>query len=150
MAAVVERLARQYARIELRIIATPLELLRRELYERRHELGVEIVGFIDPDKSRVGTPLFNPGIIGTIDDIPAIVREHTIDKVVVSLTDAAGNVTNAPPVTYLLDTVAPTVATVTPVAKPGSTGTTGFSRTPSWSMTDVEPGATISCTGRFR
>src|SRR5205807_6410653 len=48
---------------------------------------------------------------------------------VVSLTDAAGNVTSAPPVSYLLDTVAPAAATVTPVAKPGSTGTTGFSRT---------------------
>src|SRR5436190_10461036 len=33
--------------------------LARELHERR-ELGVEIVGFIDPDPAKVGTPLFNP------------------------------------------------------------------------------------------
>jgi len=72
--------------------------LARELHQR-HDSGLQIVGFIDPDKSRVGTPLFNPGIIGTIDDIPAIVREHAIDKVVVSLTDARGKL----PMDKLLD-----------------------------------------------
>jgi sugar transferase (PEP-CTERM system associated) len=63
--------------------------LARELYERR-ELGVEIVGFIDVDPERVGTPILNPGVIGTIDDIPAIVRERSVDRVVVSLSDARG------------------------------------------------------------
>ena len=72
--------------------------LARELHQRHHS-GLQIVGFIDPDKSRVGTPLFNPGIIGTIEDIPAIVREHGIDKVVVSLTDARGKL----PMDKLLD-----------------------------------------------
>ena len=32
----------------------------------------------------------NPGVIGTIDDIPAIVRARTVDRVVVSLADARG------------------------------------------------------------
>ena len=64
--------------------------LARELYERRHELGVEIVGFIDPDPAQVGSPLLNPGVIGTIDDIPAIVRAARVDRVVVSLADARG------------------------------------------------------------
>jgi sugar transferase (PEP-CTERM system associated) len=35
-------------------------------------------------------PVFNPGIIGTIEDIPAIVRGRNIDQVVVSLSDARG------------------------------------------------------------
>ena len=61
--------------------------LARELHQRR-DLGVEIVGFVDPDPSRIGAPLFNPAIIGTIDDIPSIVRDRSIDKVVVSLADA--------------------------------------------------------------
>src|SRR5262249_48545050 len=52
--------------------------------------GLEIVGFIDGDKARVGTPMFNPGVIGTIEDIPAIVRQQQIDKVVLSLGDARG------------------------------------------------------------
>ena len=64
--------------------------LARELYERRHDLGVEIVGFVDPDPARVGAPVINPGVIGTIDDIPSIVRARGIDRVVVSLVDARG------------------------------------------------------------
>jgi sugar transferase (PEP-CTERM system associated) len=64
--------------------------LAKELYERRRQLGVEIVGFVDPDPSRVGSPVFNPGVIGTIDQIPAIVKERHVDRVVVSLSDARG------------------------------------------------------------
>ena len=63
--------------------------LARELYDRR-ELGVEIVGFIDPDPARVGAPVINPGVIGTIDDIPDIVRARNVDRVVVSLANARG------------------------------------------------------------
>lgn len=64
--------------------------LARELFERRNELGVEIVGFIDPDPSKVGTPLINPGVIGAIADIPAIARERQVSRVVVSVEDARG------------------------------------------------------------
>ena len=64
--------------------------LARELFERRHELGVEIVGFVDPDPARVGAPVINPGVIGTIEDIPSIVRARGVDRVVVSLADARG------------------------------------------------------------
>jgi sugar transferase (PEP-CTERM system associated) len=48
------------------------------------------VGFIDPDPRRVGEPVLNPGIVGTIEDIPAIVRAQSVDRVVVSLADARG------------------------------------------------------------
>jgi len=64
--------------------------LARELFDRRHELGVELVGFVDTDPARVGTSLINPGIVGTIDHIPDIVRERHVDRVVVSLADARG------------------------------------------------------------
>jgi len=63
--------------------------LARELHERR-ELGVQIIGFVDPDPAKVGTPLFNPGVIGTLDDIPRITRDGGVDRVVVSLADARG------------------------------------------------------------
>jgi len=63
--------------------------LGQELH-RRTDLGAEIVGFIDPDPAMVGMPVFNPGVIGTIEDIPAIVRARNIDQVVVSLADARG------------------------------------------------------------
>jgi hypothetical protein len=64
--------------------------LARELYDRHQELGVRIVGFVDADPNRVGMPMINPGIIGAIEDIPAIVKEHRVDRVVVSLGDARG------------------------------------------------------------
>jgi sugar transferase (PEP-CTERM system associated) len=75
----------------LLIGTTPAAIaLAQEIYERRVELGVQIVGFVDPDPARVGQPLFNPGIIGTIDDIPGIVCDRRVDRVVVSLADARG------------------------------------------------------------
>ena len=64
--------------------------LARELFERRQELGVELVGFVDPDPARVGAAILNPGVVGTVSDIPAIVRERKVDRVVVSLADARG------------------------------------------------------------
>jgi sugar transferase (PEP-CTERM system associated) len=64
--------------------------LARELHDHRVEFGVEIVGFVDADSSLVGTPLINPGIIGTVDDIPGIVNRRTVDRVVVSLAEARG------------------------------------------------------------
>ena len=64
--------------------------LARELFERRSELGVELVGFVDPDAGKVGTPLINPGVIGTIGDIPKIVNDRHVDRVVVSLAEARG------------------------------------------------------------
>jgi sugar transferase (PEP-CTERM system associated) len=73
--------------------------LARELHEHRVRLGVEIVGFIDPDPSRVGLPLVNPGIVGTIEDIPSVVRLRGVDRVVVSLADGRGTL----PMHKLLD-----------------------------------------------
>jgi sugar transferase (PEP-CTERM system associated) len=43
--------------------------------------------------------VINPGVIGTIEDIPSIVRARSVDRVVVSLTDARGKL----PMEKLLD-----------------------------------------------
>jgi sugar transferase (PEP-CTERM system associated) len=64
--------------------------LARELFARRSELGVELVGFVDSDAAKVGMPMVNPGVIGTVGDIPGIVRTRRVDRVVVSLADARG------------------------------------------------------------
>ena len=72
--------------------------LARELHARR-DLGVRVVGFIDPDASKVGTPVFNPGVVGTVADIPTIVSSNQIDRVVVSMSDARGRL----PMDQLLD-----------------------------------------------
>jgi len=73
--------------------------LARELHERRQELGVELVGFVDADRAMVGTPVLNPGVVGTIDDIPSLIASLRADRVVVSLADARGRL----PMDRLLD-----------------------------------------------
>jgi sugar transferase (PEP-CTERM system associated) len=73
--------------------------LARELHQRRQELGVEIVGFVDPDPSRIGAPVLNPGVVGTIEDIPSLITRLRADRVVVSLADARGKL----PMDHLLD-----------------------------------------------
>lgn len=78
--------------------AAALELAK-ELFERRQELGVEIVGFVDNDPDMVGAPMLNPGVVGTIDDIPFLIAKYEADRVVVSLADARGKL----PMEKLLD-----------------------------------------------
>ena len=73
--------------------------LARELHDRREDLGVEICGFIDSDAAAVGTAAFSPGVIGTFEDVPTVVREREVDRVVVSLADARGKL----PMDRLLD-----------------------------------------------
>ncbi len=64
--------------------------LARELFDRRSELGVELVGFIDPDPAKRAVVHAFPGVIGAVSDIPTIVRERHVDRVVVSLAEARG------------------------------------------------------------
>lgn len=67
--------------------------LARELTSRRSEFGAAIVGFVGADASKVGQRLDgepNLGVIGTVRDIPAMVRQYEVDRVVVSLADARG------------------------------------------------------------
>jgi sugar transferase (PEP-CTERM system associated) len=73
--------------------------LARELFARRQELGVDIVGFVDPDPTRIGAHVINPGVVGSIDDIPSLVSRLNVDRVVVSLSDARGKL----PMDRLLD-----------------------------------------------
>jgi sugar transferase (PEP-CTERM system associated) len=61
--------------------------LARELTERT-ERAIEIVGFVCPEAERAAA--LGANVIGTIEDIPAIVRARAVDRVVVSLADARG------------------------------------------------------------
>jgi sugar transferase (PEP-CTERM system associated) len=73
--------------------------LARELLDRRLQLGIDIVGFVDVEPATVRHTAENPGIIGTIDDVPEIVRQRGVDRVVVNLDDARGRL----PMEKLLD-----------------------------------------------
>src|SRR5262249_19554921 len=57
----------------------------REMFGRRHDLGVEIVGFVDTEPSRAQADAFHPDVIGPGDDIPSIVRPRRVDPVDVLL-----------------------------------------------------------------
>ena len=51
--------------------------LGQELHERR-ELGVEIVGFITAEAAVVGPAGMPSSIIGTVEEIPALVKRHNV------------------------------------------------------------------------
>ncbi|MEO8256560.1 MAG: sugar transferase [Acidobacteriota bacterium] len=62
--------------------------LARELHERE-DAGVQVIGFVDP--AGAGNQPAGPlPFLGTIDDIPALVRARSVDRVVLSLLDARG------------------------------------------------------------
>ncbi|RPI55425.1 MAG: TIGR03013 family PEP-CTERM/XrtA system glycosyltransferase [Acidobacteria bacterium] len=63
--------------------------LARDL-EERHNLGVEVVGFVDIHQARDSRPVPSSRVVGTIDDIPEIVASRSVDRVVVNLSDARG------------------------------------------------------------
>lgn len=62
--------------------------LAHEFDARRGQLGVELVGFVDAEGTRVGDPLID--VVGTVAEIPQIVQDRRVDRVVVSLADARG------------------------------------------------------------
>jgi sugar transferase (PEP-CTERM system associated) len=72
--------------------------LASELDDRRHEVGVEIVGFADSDDGRVGQRVLGH-LVGAVEDIPAMIRSTGADRIVVSLSDARGKL----PMDQLLD-----------------------------------------------
>lgn len=63
--------------------------LAREVVARR-DLGYHVVGFIGTDENRVGQSLFNPSIIGVVDELNEIVEREKVDRVVVALSDRRG------------------------------------------------------------
>jgi sugar transferase (PEP-CTERM system associated) len=56
----------------------------------QHDFAYRIVGFIGDDASRIGERIVNPGIVGTPDDIEALIARHQIDRIVVGLADRRG------------------------------------------------------------
>jgi sugar transferase (PEP-CTERM system associated) len=52
--------------------------------------GYKVVGYIDEDRGRVGQRLFNPSIIGSLDDIIPIVQNKKIDKIIIAMAEMRG------------------------------------------------------------
>lgn len=79
--------------------STAADDLARELVERRQEIGVEIVGFVDVDPARAGERVMQSRVIGTIEDIPTLIHALHVDRVVVNVSDGRGRL----PMDRLLD-----------------------------------------------
>jgi sugar transferase (PEP-CTERM system associated) len=61
-----------------------------------HDPGFEVIGFIDQDPARVGEPVINPKVIGTPEQIPAIVQTHNVKKLIIALPERRGRLPLGP------------------------------------------------------
>jgi exopolysaccharide biosynthesis polyprenyl glycosylphosphotransferase len=52
---------------------------------RRSEWGIEIVGHLDPDATRVGTQVDGFPVLGTVNDIASVLKDHVIDEVILAI-----------------------------------------------------------------
>jgi sugar transferase (PEP-CTERM system associated) len=93
-------LTSRIARERLLIVGTtPAAIeLAQELDDRREELGVEIVGFADVGAERTGRTVLGRSV-GSIEDVPSLIRQHAADRIVVGLSEGQG----ALPMDRLLD-----------------------------------------------
>lgn len=66
-------------------------IVAREL--RAHpELGYRLVGFIDDDRSKQGYMLIGLRVLGTREDLPALIKRHDVDDVIIAMPSAPGRV----------------------------------------------------------
>ncbi|CAN5661057.1 TIGR03013 family PEP-CTERM/XrtA system glycosyltransferase [soil metagenome] len=68
--------------------ATARKVARQILDQR--EFAYRVIGFIDDDPRRIGERIVNPAIVGTPADIPRLIKEHNIDRIIVGLADRRG------------------------------------------------------------
>jgi len=54
--------------------------------KKQSEWGIEIIGHLDPDRTRVGTTVAGAPVIGTIDDIEKILKSNVVDEVIIAIT----------------------------------------------------------------
>jgi exopolysaccharide biosynthesis polyprenyl glycosylphosphotransferase len=53
--------------------------------EEQADWGVEIVGYLDPDHSRVGQTIKDVEVLGALDDIDECLKRHVIDEVIIAI-----------------------------------------------------------------
>ncbi len=66
-------------------------LVAREL-ERRPELGLEAVGFLDDDRQKLGTIVHGVPVLGTTDELPIQCAKHGARRVIITMASAPGAV----------------------------------------------------------
>jgi sugar transferase (PEP-CTERM system associated) len=61
----------------------------RQILDQK-DFAYRVIGFIDDDPRRIGERIVNPGVIGIPADIPRLVAEHQVHRIVVGLADRRG------------------------------------------------------------
>jgi sugar transferase (PEP-CTERM system associated) len=63
------------------------------------QLGIKVVGFVDDNPKLVGVSIVNPKVVGVYEDLPQLVADHKVDRIIVGLQDRRGKL----PIKELLD-----------------------------------------------
>ena len=48
------------------------------------DMGIQVVGYLDPDPAEVGRDLGGPKVLGTVDDITSILKDNVVDEVILA------------------------------------------------------------------
>lgn len=62
------------------------------------EIGIQLVGYLDPDPERVGMTLHGSEVIGTVDAITSVLKDHVIDEVILAV--PRGMISNVEKIVY--------------------------------------------------
>jgi sugar transferase (PEP-CTERM system associated) len=54
---------------------------------KQSPVGYRVLGFLTEHREEVGRPLVNPGVVGMLDELPRLVREHNANLIVVAQED---------------------------------------------------------------
>jgi FlaA1/EpsC-like NDP-sugar epimerase len=57
---------------------------------KRYSLGCYLVGYVDDDLRKVGQTVHGVPVLGTIEDIPAVVDQGRIDEIIIAIPSASG------------------------------------------------------------
>lgn len=66
-----------------------IEIARATL--ERRTAGFQIIGFVDNKPELLGKSLINPSVIGLTENLPGLVAQHRIDRIVVAVEDRRGS-----------------------------------------------------------
>jgi FlaA1/EpsC-like NDP-sugar epimerase len=58
--------------------------------ESRQRLGLGVVGFVDDDPAKRGLRVCGTPVVGTVDDLPALVAKHDVGEVLIAIPSATG------------------------------------------------------------
>ena len=68
---------------------TTAQTIARQI-QAQDDFGYEIVGFIDEDQSRVMVEVGDWRVVGTSDDIERVIERHSVDRLIVGMSDRRG------------------------------------------------------------